>query len=56
MSVLAYGKLLDGNWASLKRRAQICSLIWIVPTAGAFVWVGIEYHVLGEKAALDYVQ
>ena len=56
MSVLAYGKLLDGNWAPLKRRAWICSLMWIVPQGAAFIWVGIEYHMLGEKAALDYAQ
>ncbi|KAK7923799.1 hypothetical protein PG985_007870 [Apiospora marii] len=53
-SVLAFGKLLDGNWATQKRRAYVCCMMWILPIAAGFIWIGIEYSRLGPKSSLDY--
>ncbi|KAK7968609.1 major facilitator superfamily transporter [Apiospora saccharicola] len=53
-SVLAYGKLLDGNWATQKRRAYVCCMMWILPIAAGFIWIGVEYSRLGPKSSLDY--
>ncbi|KAF4123822.1 Major Facilitator Superfamily [Geosmithia morbida] len=54
-SVLAYGKILDGNWTSRKRHAQLCILLWVIPAAAAFIWIGIENHRVASQPALDYV-
>ncbi|KAK8036365.1 major facilitator superfamily transporter [Apiospora marii] len=53
-SVLAFGKLLDGNLATQKRRAYVCCMMWILPIAAGFIWIGIEYSRLGPKSSLDY--
>lgn len=53
--VIAYGRLLDlKRWPQTKR-AWIAFMLWLIPQATCFVWIGIEYSKFGTaKAALDY--
>lgn len=53
-SVILFGKLLDNQRWSQRRRAWVAFLAWIIPQMGCFIWVAIEYHQLGSKSALDY--
>ncbi|KAK1962207.1 major facilitator superfamily transporter [Colletotrichum sublineola] len=55
--VLAYGKLLDRARWSQAKRAWISFILWAIPQAAAFIWIGIEYSKFGSgksKNALDY--
>ncbi|EFX05847.1 membrane protein [Grosmannia clavigera kw1407] len=53
--VLAYGRLLDARSLSQKRRAWIAFVLWAVPQAACFVWIGVEYGKFGRgKYHLDY--
>ena len=53
--VLGYGRLLDQSRWSQKFRAWMGFSIWLIPQAGCFIWLGIEYHKYGrQKVALDY--
>ncbi|GAM34500.1 hypothetical protein TCE0_015f02123 [Talaromyces pinophilus] len=54
--VIAYGKLLDMKRWSQIHRAWISFAIWVIPQAGCFIWIGIEYSKYGAtKTAFDYV-
>ncbi|PVH78498.1 major facilitator superfamily transporter [Cadophora sp. DSE1049] len=53
--VVVYGKVLDWKRWSQPKRAWIAFLLWLIPQAGCFIWIGIEYSKFGtSKAALDY--
>ncbi|KAK2030393.1 major facilitator superfamily transporter [Colletotrichum zoysiae] len=55
--VIAYGKLLDKTRWSQSKRAWIAFILWTIPQAASFIWIGIEYHKFGggkSKVALDY--
>tara|TARA_R110002060_G_scaffold4586_3_gene7169 strand:+ start:137 stop:307 length:171 start_codon:yes stop_codon:yes gene_type:complete len=53
--VVIYGKVLDWKRWSQPKRAWIAFLLWLIPQAGCFIWIGIEYSKFGtSKAALDY--
>ncbi|GKT63884.1 membrane protein [Colletotrichum tofieldiae] len=55
--VIAYGKLLDMSRWSQAKRAWISFILWVVPQAVCFIWIGIEYSKFGggkSKEALDY--
>ncbi|KAK5045699.1 hypothetical protein LTR84_009068 [Exophiala bonariae] len=53
--VIAFGKLLDTKRWPQRKRAWLSFLCWIIPQAGCFIWIGIEYSKFGtKKAALDY--
>jgi hypothetical protein len=53
--VIAYGRLLDQKRWSQTARAWIGFSIWVIPQAGCFIWLGIEYSKYGaKKVALDY--
>lgn len=53
--VLIYGKVLDMKHLSQQKRGWMAFLIWLIPQAGCFIWIGIEYSKFGtSKAALDY--
>ncbi|CAN8104344.1 unnamed protein product [Discula destructiva] len=58
-SVIVYGKLLDSQRWSQKTRAWIALCSWIVPQAGCFIWIGIEYSNVNTSAAatqgLDFI-
>jgi hypothetical protein len=54
-SVIAFGKLLDFQRWSKLRRGWLAFAIWVIPQAGAFIWIGIEYSKFGQsQATLDY--
>ncbi|UPX15712.1 uncharacterized protein EKO05_0006152 [Ascochyta rabiei] len=53
-SVILFGKLLDSQRWSQRRRAWVAFLAWIMPQMGCFIWVAIEYHQLGSNSTLDY--
>ncbi|GKT90073.1 membrane protein [Colletotrichum tofieldiae] len=45
--VIAYGKLLDMSRWSQAKRAWISFILWVVPQAVCFIWIGIEYSKFG---------
>lgn len=53
-SILAFGKLLDGNCATQKRRAYVCCMMRIDLIVAGSIWIGIKYSGLGPKSSLDY--
>ncbi|CAK3917287.1 major facilitator superfamily transporter [Lecanosticta acicola] len=55
--VIAYGRLLDLKRLSLRRRAWIAFLLWLLPQIASFIWIGIEYRNFGQETyALDYLE
>ncbi|KAK1993281.1 major facilitator superfamily transporter [Colletotrichum falcatum] len=55
--ILAYGKLMDMTRWSQSKRAWVSFVLWTIPQAASFVWMGIEYGKFGggkPKVALDY--
>lgn len=54
-SVIAFGKLLDSQRWSQVSRGWLAFAMWVIPQAGAFIWIGIEYSKFGDdQVALDY--
>ncbi|KAJ4399173.1 hypothetical protein N0V91_009630 [Didymella pomorum] len=53
-SVVLFGKLLDNQRWSQRRRAWIAFLVWLIPNIACYIWAAIESHQLGPKTALDY--
>ncbi|EFQ30384.1 major facilitator superfamily transporter [Colletotrichum graminicola] len=54
---LAFGKLLDRTRWSQTKRAWIAFVLWAVPQAASFIWMGVEYSKFGRgksKEGLDY--
>ncbi|KAH6671961.1 membrane protein [Halenospora varia] len=53
--VIIYGRLLDWQRWTQKQRGWAAFLLWVIPQAACFIWIGIEYHKFGtKKATLDY--
>jgi hypothetical protein len=53
-SVILFGKLLDNQRWSQRRRAWIAFLVWLIPNIACYIWATIESHQIGTKTALDY--
>jgi hypothetical protein len=53
-AVILFGKLLDNQRWSQRRRAWVAFLVCIIPQAACFIWTAIEHHQLGSTTALDY--
>jgi len=55
--VIAYGKLLDFSRWSQTKRAWIALVLWVIPQATCFIWIGIKYSKFGAATfGLDYEQ
>jgi hypothetical protein len=53
-SVIIFGKLLDNNRCSQRRRAWTGIMVWIPLQAACFIWIGIIYNRGDAHPALDY--